>query len=410
MAFDMDEENDADIMMLAAAAVVIIEANEDPEDRLIVKDIIELEEHMFARNFVLFYNGSMRWIEIVNSRHPRRMHDAIRMQPHSFEMLFHCVNDSIPSDGKVSVFEKVFILLDWLGQGTSVRQQHESFNRSISTCHSSRHEALQAVLENLSHNIRLPESNAEWRKAREKVETEDKFLEFDGAFGAIDGSHIGATRVGDAWRNRKGLLTQNVLLLAAFDMSIMFVAVGAEGAAPDGLVLRWSGLNEILTVEQGFVLGDAGYALTRLVLVPYRGVRYLLAEWARGNSRPQNAKELFNLRHAQLRNVVERVFGVLKKRFRVLRSPIDAKYPVQQLVVYACCALHNFLLSSEGLSFLDEENDLDDDEVDDDDENICDDAGVNGVDDLDARAFRDDIANRMWEDYQKYLERRESKN
>ena len=47
---------------------------------------------------------------------------------------------------------------------------------------------------------------------------------------------------------------------------------------------------------------------------------------------------------------------------------------MQQLVVYACCALHNFLLSSEGLSFLDEENDLDDDEVDDDDENICDDA------------------------------------
>ena len=58
MASDKDEENDADIiMMLAAAAVVIIEANEDPEDRLIVKDIIELEEHMFARNFVRFTTG-----------------------------------------------------------------------------------------------------------------------------------------------------------------------------------------------------------------------------------------------------------------------------------------------------------------------------------------------------------------
>ena len=33
---------------------------------------------------------------------------------------------------------------------------------------------------------------------------------------------------------------------------------------------------------------------------------------------PQNKEELFNLRHAQARNVIERIFGVLKKRFRIL--------------------------------------------------------------------------------------------
>jgi hypothetical protein len=37
-----------------------------------------------------------------------------------------------------------------------------------------------------------------------------------------------------------------------------------------------------------------------------------------GNERPQNAKELFNLRHVSLRNVVERIFGVLKNRFQIL--------------------------------------------------------------------------------------------
>lgn len=31
--------------------------------------------------------------------------------------------------------------------------------------------------------------------------------------------------------------------------------------------------------------------------------------------RPQNREELYNLRHASARNVVERIFGVVKRRF-----------------------------------------------------------------------------------------------
>ena len=33
---------------------------------------------------------------------------------------------------------------------------------------------------------------------------------------------------------------------------------------------------------------------------------------------PENAKELFNLRHSSLRTTTEREFGVIKKHFRVL--------------------------------------------------------------------------------------------
>ena len=52
----------------------------------------------------------------------------------------------------------------------------------------------------------------------------------------------------------------------------------------------------------------------------HRGVRYHLKEWERGNRRPQNKEELFNLRHSSLRNVIERTFGVLKKRFGILNN------------------------------------------------------------------------------------------
>ena len=33
---------------------------------------------------------------------------------------------------------------------------------------------------------------------------------------------------------------------------------------------------------------------------------------------PTNARELFNLRHSSLRVIVERAFGALKNRFRIL--------------------------------------------------------------------------------------------
>ena len=37
--------------------------------------------------------------------------------------------------------------------------------------------------------------------------------------------------------------------------------------------------------------------------------------------RPVNKEELFNLRHAQAQNVIEHIFGVLKRRFRILVIP-----------------------------------------------------------------------------------------
>ena len=93
-----------------------------------------------------------------------------------------------------------------------------------------------------------------------------------------------------------------------------------------------------------FYLGDGGFMLKRGVLTPYRAVRYHSKEYsARG---PQNAKELFNHRHASLRNVIERTFGVLKKRFPIIGSGTEPSYSFDTMVdvVLACCILHNFLM------------------------------------------------------------------
>lgn len=59
--------------------------------------------------------------------------------------------------------------------------------------------------------------------------------------------------------------------------------------------------------------------------------------------RPQNKEELFNLRHAQLRNVIERIFGVLKAEFKMAREASDYPIQIQCLIPLALCVLHNYL-------------------------------------------------------------------
>ncbi|KAI9181141.1 hypothetical protein LWI28_011878 [Acer negundo] len=80
------------------------------------------------------------------------------------------------------------------------------------------------------------------------------------------------------------------------------------------------------------------------LLTPYRGVRYHLKEYSA--RAPEDAQELFNHRHAALHNVIERTFGVLKKRFPTISGATEPHYPVKTVteIVLACCILHNYLM------------------------------------------------------------------
>jgi hypothetical protein len=53
---------------------------------------------------------------------------------------------------------------------------------------------------------------------------------------------------------------------------------------------------------------------------------------------------LFNLRHSQLRTIVERAFGTLKNRFKNFASQPFFSLKTQVKIVMACCALHNWIL------------------------------------------------------------------
>ncbi|KAF4042739.1 DDE superfamily endonuclease [Phytophthora infestans] len=137
---------------------------------------------------------------------------------------------------------------------------------------------------------------------------------FDQALCAIDGSHFHVLVPSEdvkRFRNHKGYVSTNALIACDWNLNVCFAYVGAEGSAHDAMVLQWSKFLD-------------------LVLAPYRGVRYHLKEWSKASGRPKNGKELFNLRHSKARNVVERVIGVLKRRFKILRTCMDFEFLISK--------------------------------------------------------------------------------
>ena len=82
------------------------------------------------------------------------------------------------------------------------------------------------------------------------------------------------------------------------------------------LTLKLPTAFQLQKANTGLVMQDTEIA--EFVMSPYRGVRYHLKEVRQADKGPKNAKELFNLRHSSLRNVIERIFGVLKRQWQIL--------------------------------------------------------------------------------------------
>ncbi|KAK9272795.1 hypothetical protein L1049_003173 [Liquidambar formosana] len=127
-------------------------------------------------------------------------------------------------------------------------------------------------------------------------------------------------------------------------MQFTFVLPGWEGFAADSQVLRDAiSRRHSLKVPRGFYyLVDAGYPNGEGFLAPYRGQQYHLNDWRTGYQ-PTTPQEFFNMKHSSARNVIERCFGLLKRRWAILRSP--SFYPMQthNRIILACVLLHKHI-------------------------------------------------------------------
>jgi len=113
---------------------------------------------------------------------------------------------------------------------------------------------------------------------------------FKDAISALDGSHIHTAPPSSQWvvfQNRKGFLSQNCLFACDFNLLFTYTLTRWEGSATDARIYQDACSKDLHIPEGKFFLADSGFPHRWELLVPYRNVRYHLAEW----------------RHAQLRYV-----------------------------------------------------------------------------------------------------------
>ncbi|KAL0008167.1 hypothetical protein SO802_009669 [Lithocarpus litseifolius] len=118
-----------------------------------------------------------------------------------------------------------------------------------------------------------------------------------------------------------------------------------------------------------------------------------------GNT-PTDYKELFNLRHSSARNTIEWAFGLLKKRWAILRTASFYEMKTQIRIINACCILHNFIRDEMSEDKLLRVVDLELEDVSLN-ENEISEENITFVRVTDEQiAFRDALAKEMFEEYQ----------
>jgi hypothetical protein len=76
-----------------------------------------------------------------------------------------------------------------------------------------------------------------------------------------------------------------VLVCCSFDLRFQYFLSGADGASSDATLFIDAHTSDLSVPLGRYYLTDAGFAAWDSLIIPYRRVRYHLAEWGRADLR-----------------------------------------------------------------------------------------------------------------------------
>lgn len=181
-------------------------------------------------------------------------------------------------------------------------------------------------------------------------QTKRKFLllgNMPNTIGVIDCTHVCIQAPHEReWEyiNRKGRHSINIQLVGDADLLITNCVVKWPGSVHDARILRESALYRKLQTNRpdGIILGDSAYPLLPWLMTPF------LAP-----NTPEQAR--FNTAHSKTRCAIERLNGVLKRRFACLNYLRVEPQGVCNIIL-ACIVLHN-IATKRNVPLCDEVND-----------------------------------------------------
>ncbi|GES83228.1 putative nuclease HARBI1 [Rhizophagus clarus] len=184
--------------------------------------------------------------------------------------------------------------------------------------------------------------------------------------GAMDGSHIpihAPSKNGARYVNRKNFHSINLLGIVDHQERFTYIHVGEAGSVHDARVFHRSSLyNEFsLHPEQWvpggtYIIADAAYPL-RTYLIKAFPDYYML----------DHREKHFNKVLSSMRMVVERAFGHLKERWRILLKELYCT-DIERInkIIFACCILHNFCIDMNDLLSLEDDINREIEEIEED--------------------------------------------
>ena len=141
-------------------------------------------------------------------------------------------------------------------------------------------------------------------------------------------------RNAEVFRNRKGYFSINVQGVCGPDLRFYDVVARWPGSTHDSRIFDNSYLNTQLESSNTntHLLGDSGYALKPYLMTPY--------------SDPSNHEQKrYNKIHSQTRMFVEKAFGVLKRRFPLLKNGLRLREAQDNCHLILCAfVLHNMCI------------------------------------------------------------------
>lgn len=165
-----------------------------------------------------------------------------------------------------------------------------------------------------------------------------RIANFPNVTGCIDCSHISIINPGgphaELFRNRKRTFSINVQVIAGPRLEIFDIVARYPGSYHDSHIFDRSSVKGKFERRElpGYLLGDAGYPCLPYLLTPFREVR-------------TPGERNYNRAQIHTRNVVERLFGVLKRLFPCLRHGLGTKVSTSCYIIVACAVLYNIAVA-----------------------------------------------------------------
>lgn len=143
----------------------------------------------------------------------------------------------------------------------------------------------------------------------------------------------------EGYRNRKGYFSLNVQTISSANLRVMNIVARWPGATHDQTVFTQSLIRDRFHAGefgQYILVGDSGYANTFYLATPYT---------ANNNQIAHNAHmRAYQAAIIRTRNVVERQYGVLKRRFPALAYGLRVNVRIAQKLITVAAMLHNICI------------------------------------------------------------------